>query len=133
MKTEKNEKGRFKKKKRYGKSLNRHTPSSLIETIKRKANLLGIKINEINPSQIKASQYNHITKEYIKKDLNERKITIGNNIIQRDLYSAFLLMNVIDDKINQEQCEKTFDRFLQLHQIEIKRLQKQKNISCIGY
>lgn len=55
--------------------------------------------------------------------------------IQRDLYSAFLLMNVNDDleSINNDKCNKIFNSFCKLHDIEIKRLKKlDNNLSSIG-
>ena len=131
-KTEKNEAFKFKKKKRFGKSLSIHSPSQFISILKRKANYYNYEIDEVNTT-VKASQYNHITKEYKKKELNERKCIIGEYEIQRDLYSAFLLMNTNDNIIQQELCEKSFNNFVILHNIEIERLKKQKNISCIGY
>ena len=123
---------RSKKKKRFGKSLSIHSPSQFISILKRKANYYNYEIDEVNTT-VKASQYNHITKEYKKKKLNERKCIIGEYEIQRDLYSAFLLMNTNDNIIQQELCEKSFNNFVILHNIEIERLKKQKNISCIGY
>lgn len=131
--TELNEKGKFKKKKRFGKSLSIHSPSQFISILKRKASYYNYVIDEVDTAIVKASQYNHITKEYKKKELNERICKIGEYEIQRDLYSAFLLMNTKDNIIQQELCEKSFNHFVMLHDIEIERLKKQKNIACIGY
>ena len=48
---------------------------------------------QVHTQTFKASQFNHVTGEYVKKDLNNRWNVIQNESIQRDLYSAFLLMN----------------------------------------
>ncbi|MCG6522760.1 hypothetical protein K6U39_20825, partial [Vibrio parahaemolyticus] len=64
--------------------------------------------------------------EYNKKELKDR----WNNgmDIQRDCYSAFLIMNVNEDlkSINRELCVKTYDNFKILHDKEINRLKKLK-------
>ena len=49
--------------------------------------------------------------------------------IQRDMYSAFLIMNVNDnlESINKEKCNETYDNFKILHDKEIQRLQELKS------
>ena len=132
--TEKDEKGRFKKKKRFGKSIAKHAPSTLITIIERKAPLFKAEIIKVDKFKYKASQYNHVTGEYIKRKLNERKFLIGDYECQRDLYSAFLLKCYkTKEIIDKELCFKEFERFKELHEIEIIRLKNQINISCIGY
>ena len=49
---------KFKKKKRFGRSLNNRAPASFITILKRKAELLGIAVLEIQTRTYKASQYN---------------------------------------------------------------------------
>ena len=126
-KTTKNKKGRFNKKKRFGKSLANKAPAMLIEIIERKLNYDGLSILKINTQKVKASQYNHFTNEYNKKDLKDRW---NNDInIQRDLYSSFLIMNVSNDleTIDKDKCSKTYDNFKTLHDKEINRLRELKN------
>ena len=126
-KTTINEKtGRINKKKRFGKSLANKAPAMLLEIIDRKLKYYGLNLIKINTQKCKASQYNHFTNEYNKKGLKDRW---NKDIqIQRDLYSAFLIMNVDKslESINQEQCNKTYDNFKKLHDIEIERLKKLK-------
>ena len=132
--TEKNEKGRFKKKKRFGKSIAKHAPSMLINIIERKAPTFNAKIIKVDKFKYRASQYNHITGEYVKHKLNERRFYIGDYECQRDLYSAFLLKCYKNnEEIDGLLCFKEFERFKELHELEIIRLSGQKNISCIGY
>ena len=61
-------------------------PAMLMEIIDRKLHHQGRKIKKINTSKVKASQFNHVTGEYNKKDLNERwnEDMLGERI-QRDL------------------------------------------------
>lgn len=126
-KTTKDKNGKFNKKKRFGKSLANKAPSMLIEIINRKLKYDGLEILKINTQKVKASQYNHFTGEYNKKELKDRW---NKDIeIQRDMYSAFLIMNVNDDleSINREECIRTYDNFKILHDKEIDRLKEMKS------
>ena len=128
-KTTKN-KQKFNKKKRFGKSLANKAPAMLIEMINRKLKYEGLEILKINTQKVKASQYNHFTNEYNKKELKDRW---NKDIeIQRDIYSAFLIMNVNDDleSINRDKCIETYDNFKILHDKEIQRL---KELKLQGY
>lgn len=126
-KTTKDKNGKFNKKKRFGKSLANKAPAMLIEIINRKLKYNGLEILKINTQKVKASQYNHFTDEYNKKELKDRW---NEDIeIQRDMYSAFLIMNVGNDleTIDKELCIETYDNFKMLHDKEINRLQELKN------
>lgn len=125
-KTTKNKQGKFNKKKRFGKSLSNKAPSMLIETINRKLKYDGLEILKINTQKVKASQYNHFTGEYNKKELKDRW---NNDIeVQRDIYSSFLIMNVNNDleTINQDKCIETYNNLKILHDKEISRLKELK-------
>ena len=71
------------------------------------------KLYKIDTTKAKASQYNHFNGECNKKSLSERWNDFGEFKIQRDLYSAFLIMNVKDNlkEIDREKCFKEFDNF----------------------
>ena len=122
--TTKNKDGKFNKKKRFGKSLANKAPSMFLTILDNKLKWNGTQLYKIDTYNIKASQYNHITNEYIKKNLNERWNNFGEFKIQRDLYSSFLIMNVNDDleTINRDLCFSEFDKFKLLHDKEIERL-----------
>ena len=64
--------------------------------------------------------------EKIKKMQEDYKEILPNVWIQRDLYSAFLLMNSNDDLLstNRDKCIKTFDNFLILHNICIESIKQ---------
>lgn len=129
-KTTKNKNGKYNKKKRFGKSLANKAPAMLIEIINRKLKYNGMEIFKINTQKVKASQYNHFTGEYNKKGLKDRW---NKDIeIQRDLYSAFLIMNVNNDleSINRNECFNTFDNFKILHDKEIDKLKQLKLNGC---
>lgn len=121
-----NKNGKFNKKKRFGKSIANKAPSMLLSIIDRKLKYINLKLVKINTHKVKASQYNHFTDDYNKKELKDRW---NKGIeIQRDIYSAFLIMNVNSDlvTINRDKCIETYDNFKVLHDIEIERLKKLK-------
>ena len=107
---------KFKKKKRFGSSMNNRSPSSFIEILKRKVNNLNGFVMEINTKKYKASQYNHITNKCDKMKLSDRFKLIGNYLVQRDLYSAFLIFctaNTLDHP-DRNKCFKYFEDFVKL-------------------
>lgn len=126
-KTTKNKDGKFNKKKRFGKSLANKSPSMFLTMLDNKLKWNNEKLYKIDTVKCKASQYNHFTGEYNKKELKDR----WNKYIeiQRDCYSAFLIMNVNNDleSINQDKCIETFNNFKILHDNEIKRLKELKD------
>ena len=132
--TEKNDKGKFKKKKRFGKSLANKAPAMLLKIINRKLNYFGEKLIEINIFEAKASQFNHFDKTYKKKSLAQRWNDFNGIKVQRDMYSAFLIMNIGEDlkSFDIDKCNERFENFYRLHNLEVKRLIGQKNLSSIG-
>lgn len=134
-KTEMNEKtGKYKRKKRFGKSIGNRAPSMLLSILKRKLGYFGIELTEINTIKARASQFNHIDNTYKKKKLSQRWNIINGQKVQRDMYSAFLIMNINSDleTFNQEKCNIRFEKFLKLHNDEVRRLTGKKNLSSIA-
>jgi hypothetical protein len=109
-KTETNDKGKFKKKKRFGKSIANKTPSMFLTILNNKLKSKGGTYLEVNTYKVKASQYNHLSREYNKKKLSQRWNYFDYDDktikVQRDMYSAFLIKNVNSDleTINNEKC-----------------------------
>ena len=132
--TEKNENGKFKRKKRFGKSLANRAPAMLLSILKRKLGYFGKTLVEINTFSAKASQFNHVDETCKKKTLGERWNVINGIKIQRDMYSAFLIMNINPDlkTFNLDKCNNRFEAFLTRHNQEVQRLLGNKNLSCIG-
>lgn len=132
--TEKNDKGRFKRKKRFGKSLANKAPSMLLSIIDRKLKYFGEELIEISTFEAKASQFNHFDGTYTKKSLSQRWNDFNGIKIQRDIYSAFLIMNISDDlkNFNINKCNERFNNFYRLHNLEVNRLTGKNNLSSIA-
>ena len=108
--TTKNKKGKFNRKKRFGKSIQKRCPGGYQATLKQKFTNTGGIYREVDNSY-RASQYDHTIDDYIKKKLSERmfKLKGTNDEVQRDWYSSFLLYcydyktgNIDKDKANRE-------------------------------
>ncbi|MDR3560112.1 MAG: transposase [Negativicutes bacterium] len=133
-KSELNSKRKFKCKKQFGKSILRKSPSLFLAILERKLIYIGKSLGRVDTWKVKASQYCHLDDTYKKKPLGKRWNDFAEAKIQRDMYSAFLLMNVHPnlESINKEWCDSTFDNFKALHDVEVKRLNVLNNISSVG-
>ena len=123
--------GKYKRKKRFGKTLGNRAPALFLKILEEKVNRFGGIFKRINTRTFKASQYCHVRKDYFRKHLSERWHRIDEKTkIQRDIYSAFLLMNANKSgkKTNQNSCEETFPTFQKLHDQEIAYILKQKKM-----
>ena len=128
---------KFKKKKRFGKSLGVHSPGKFMEVLKYKCELLNIEYKEIDSYKIKASQFNHVSGEYKKPKLSERSKFIGGHKVQRDLYSAFLIKNTDESlsSVDIDKCNEQFPSFLvqQNERIDYMKANNISNKSCFGF
>lgn len=128
---------KYKKKKRFGSSMNNRSPALMIQILKHKAEQYGGALVCANTREFRASQYNHIDDIYEKTTLGDRSKIIGGHKVQRDLYSAFLLKNS-DDTLNhtdREKCIYSFKKFLTM-QIKLIEDMVNNNISmkqCFGF
>ena len=128
--TKKNSKGKYQSKRRMGKSIQMHAPAQFVSIIERKLSYAGGVLFKVNTYKFKASQYDHVTDEYHKKKLSQRYALIDGEPVQRDLYSAFLLMNSESDltHADRELCIQEYDNFKKNHDICINELKKQNGI-----
>ncbi len=128
--------GRYKRKKRFGKSVGNKAPAMLIGILNQKLLSLGSNGVVKVPTSVRASQFDHITGEYHKKPLGQRWNDMPDGRrIQRDLYSAFLLqhMNEQTDGFDVEALNRDYDRFTELHDRVIAALQSApKTVSSMG-
>ena len=103
-----------KRKKRWGKSIHFRCPGMYKAMLKK---LFGNGYHEV-ARMFRASQFDHISGEYIKKKLSERWHYLPDGRkVQRDIYSAFLLycadMNY--ENIDQQYALKEFEKFYTKH------------------
>ena len=110
--TTKNNKGKFNKKKRFGKSIKNRCPGGFQTTIEKKFEVSGGRYIEV-ASNYRASQYDHTADAYVKKKLSDRMYhLVDGTLVQRDWYSSFLLY-CYDDKIeeiNKTKCRTEFEK-----------------------
>ena len=100
-------------KKRFGKAIFRAAPSTFRTALETRASQLGIEVKVISPKNVKPSQYNHITQTFEKKPLSTRIYDLTDDYpgVQRDLYSAFLIGHIENDRYQQEQLNQDFPNF----------------------
>ncbi|MDC3412034.1 transposase [Terrihalobacillus insolitus] len=118
--------GKINRKKRFGKSIANRAPSLLLKIIDRKLGYQGCSLKKIDTYATKASQFNHISGAYSKKQLSERWSEFGDFFIQRDLYSAFLIRNTNEtfNAVDVDLCNAQWNNFVELHHLEIARLKE---------
>lgn len=130
--------GRYKRKKRFGKSVGNHAPAMLINILNNKLSYMDKQLCKVSTYETRLSQLNHLTGEYEKHDLSYRWKVIGKYNVQRDLYSAFLLSHMKTQKeVDIDACYDDFDNFMIKHNAKIDELRKQKHDghifpSCMG-
>ena len=145
--------GRYKRKKRFGKSIANKAPSMLITLLDQKCKSLNLEGVKKVDTAVKASQYNHQTDECKAKELKERwNIMPDGERIQRDLYSAFLLQHCRRDLpeynrkklqeafgnelyrvFDREALQRDYPKFVEYHRKTIQRLSAlPKTIASMG-
>lgn len=128
---------KYKRKKRFGHSLNNRAPAMFLTILERKAQMRGGFFVKIHTKTYKASQYDHTTDSYTKIPLSQRSKTIGGYEVQRDLYSAFLISNSDSSYKHPDKtkCDSKFDSFLNMQDRCMEAMKKQ-NITmkqCFGF
>lgn len=104
---------KFKRRKRFGGSILKHSPSGFLSTIKRKVTATCGIVIDVSASKLKASQYDHASDTYEKVSLNDREKIIDDHIVQRDCYSSFIIFYATDkNEPDRNGCLNGFERFL---------------------
>ena len=122
-------------KKRFGKSILKASPSSLVTLLKTKAASRDATVIEINTRNTKPSQFNHISNKDVKKSLNIRIYDLSDDYpnVQRDLYSAILNKYTIQQdkngkityKIDTPRLTNEFELYYKLMQNEITKIRNE--------
>lgn len=109
---------KFKRKKRFGKSVNSRAPAIIIQILKRKCVQYGLVAQTTDTRTMKASQYDHTSGECTKHTLNDREVVLSDGThVQRDLYSSFLHQHA-DAELkhpDREACIRDFPAFMRMH------------------
>ena len=110
---------KYKRKKRFGHSLQNRSPALFLAILKKKIKSAGGSYFEINTRKFRASQYNHITNTCTPCGTNIRWKSIGGQTIQRDLYSAYLIKhtNTEGTSPDRSSCIANFWNFRRIHNI----------------
>lgn len=121
-----------KRKKRFGRSVLHRCPGAFQAELKKK---FGDGYHEVS-MKFRASQYDHVLDDYIKKKISERwhHLPDGKKV-QRDVYSAFLMYCSNSDYSapDREACIKEFDRFYTMHEALVNEIiQKHINVCNSG-
>ena len=106
----------------------------LLTILNRKLNYFDIQLIQRYTCKSKESKFNHFEESYQKNSLSQRWDDFNGIKIQRDMYSAFLIMNISEDlkSFDMDKCKERFDNFYKLHQLEVERLKGNKNLSNIA-
>ena len=87
---------------RFGRSMVKASPGLFFEVLEQKVLDAGGTFIRVNPSDIKASQYNPLTGECVKHGLDERVIKVAEGIyVQRDLLAAYILMHAVRVEVEE--------------------------------
>lgn len=128
---------KYKRKKRFGHSLNLHAPAEMLAILAQRCERYNIPVHSVNTYLLKASQYNPITGEYKSSALNIRVKHIDGHNVQRDLLSAYIIANTDSTYAapDAEKCIRKWNKFLQMHDKEIHRLKEAHVIfkQCFGF
>ena len=119
-----NSKGKFNKKKRFGKSIKNRCPSGFQATVEEKFKTTGGTYIEV-PNDYRASQYDHTADDYIKKKLSDRMYHLSDGtLVQRDWYSSFLLYcyDYRTKNIDRDRCILEFEKCYSKEEALIERI-----------
>lgn len=129
---------KYKRKKRFGKSITSRAPALVIQILEQKCSQYGLSVLMTDTKKMKASQYDHTSDACTKHTLADRSLTLSDGTcVQRDLYSAFLHQHA-DEKLehpDRETCIRDFPSFMAMHDALIDQM-KAEGISmkpCFGF
>ena len=127
---------KYKRKKRFGKSVNDRSPALFQTRLKQKCVQYGLAYMETDKWKYRASQYDHDLDAYIKVELSRRFKTVAGQVVQRDLYSAFLQSCMgTPEKPDREKCLQLFGQFVRMQAELIMKMKAsgQSRPACFGF
>lgn len=126
---------KYRKKRRFGKSLNDRSPSAFLTRAEQKAAQYGGIYMEVDTKAFRASQYDHADNTYKKIPLSQRSKIVGGCRVLRDPYSAFLLYcsNTEGTAPDRDMCLFLFEKFLKMQDALIVFTSGTPHTACFGY
>lgn len=93
--------------KNFGRSAKVRASGLFYSLLTRRAESAGGKVEELNTRALAMSQYDHVSGSKTKKPLSQRhhNLADGKSCIQRDIYSAFLALNALENTHNPHQLQ----------------------------
>ena len=94
--------------KMWGRRMKATAPAMFMSKVGRKAESAGGSLHEFNAARFKLSQYDHTAKDFVKKPLSLREHVLrdgSGQVVQRDLYSAYLALFVQADGLDASRAE----------------------------
>ena len=93
----------------FGRSAQRQASGLFVQRLKRKAESAALTVNELDTRKLRMSQYDHRTRTYTRKPLQQRWHSLGGSdkLVSRDIYSALLaccVKNGEHDPVSIERC-----------------------------
>ena len=120
-----NSKGKFNRKKRFGRSIKNRCPSGFQTAVEQKFKVSGGIYIEVS-NDYRALQYDHTADDYIKKKLSDRMYHLADGtLVQRDWYSSFLLYcyDYRTKNIDRDRCISEFEECYSKEEVLIKRIE----------
>lgn len=131
-KTPKDKNNPNKRRKQFGRTIYKRNPGYLLMILERKAIAKNFDFIRV-PLEFRASQYDPFNDTYTPHKLNVRKYLLSNeSIVQRDLFSSFLLYNANDmfTNIDRNRCIINFKDWFSKHNKLIFHIKKNKIKVC---
>lgn len=120
------------RKKRFGKSIQNRCPGYFRARAEQVFRSTGGNYYEV-PGNYRASQYDHMLDDYVKKELGVRIYALSDGtVVQRDLYSAYLLscFDPGTKSIDKVKCGTRFDAFHATHNQVINAIRTKRVHLC---
>lgn len=127
-----NSKGRYNRKKRYGRSIKNRCPGYFQAQARRVFERTGGTYIEVS-NNYRASQYDHTKDDYEKKKLSCRMFRLSDQTtVQRDWYSSFLLhcINLNTFEIDKDKCREEFSRLVKEQDLMIDNIKRNRKKIC---
>lgn len=117
---------KFKRKRRFGRSVLRRAPGMFDKMLREKVVRYGGKVIALDPCQTASSQVDHITGQKTLIPLFQRTKKVGDRMVQRDFYSSFLNRYTDENNVlDRSLCKENFLTFLERQRDVIDKIRQE--------